>query len=94
MEESQTGVTVGYLAVLMGNLCLNDAVRAKVCERLPGRHIDMLAEQIREFVRYNERVDRESSQFEGSEEGRETWRNFTRRIMLVVERLEGLEGRG
>ncbi|PSN59866.1 hypothetical protein BS50DRAFT_220746 [Corynespora cassiicola Philippines] len=95
MEESQTGVTVGYLAVLMGNLCLNDAVRAKVCERLPGRHIDMLAEQIREFVRYNERVDRESSQFEGSEEGRETWRNFTRRIMLVFseackERVKGL----
>ena len=50
----------------------------------------VLVEKIREFIRYNERVDRETAQFEG-EEGRETWHNFTMRLQVVVERLEAAE---
>lgn len=90
MEESQSSVTVGYLSLLLGNLCLNDLVRYKVRSRLPGQKMDMLVESIKEFVRYNERVDRETTQFQG-EEGRETWRMFTMRLLLVVERLEKAE---
>ncbi len=90
MEESQSSVTVGYLSLLLGNLCLNDVVRYKVRSRLPGRKMDMLVESVKEFVRYNERVDRETKQFQG-EEGRETWRMFTMRLLLVVERLEKAE---
>ncbi|KAF2868391.1 wings apart-like protein regulation of heterochromatin-domain-containing protein [Massariosphaeria phaeospora] len=91
MHASQSSVTVGYLTVLLGNLCLNAAVRRKVRARLPGNGIALLVDKVREFVRYNERVDRESNQFEG-EEGRETWRNFTVRLMLVVEKLEKADG--
>ncbi|KAF2474363.1 uncharacterized protein BDR25DRAFT_216283 [Lindgomyces ingoldianus] len=91
MEESQSNVAIGYLAVLLGNLCLNDFVRYKVRSRLPGNKIDMLVDKVREFVQYNERVDNMTKgQFEG-DEGRETWQNFTMRLMLVAERLEQAE---
>lgn len=90
MEASQASVTIGYLTVLLGNLCLNDVVRQRVRSRLPGRTLGVLVEKIREFIRYNERVDRETAQFEG-EEGRETWHNFTMRLQVVVERLEAAE---
>ncbi|ORX91472.1 hypothetical protein BCR34DRAFT_608999 [Clohesyomyces aquaticus] len=91
MEESQSSVAIGYLAVLLGNLCLNGTVRREVCTRLPGQKIDMLVDKVREFAQYNERVDRMTrGQFEG-EEGRETWQNFTIRLMLVAERLEKVE---
>lgn len=87
MEESQSSVTIGYLSILLGNLCLNDTVRAKVQSRLPRNKIDILVQKVKEFVLYNQKVDRLAGQFEG-EEGRETLRNFTMRLMLVVERLE------
>jgi len=90
MEESQSSVTIGYLTVLLGNLCLNTAVRATVQPRLPGRKLDMLVQKVKEFVLYNQRVDRLTGQFEG-EEGEETLRNFTARLMRVVEGLEGIE---
>ena len=87
MEASQASVTIGYLTVLLGNLCLNNTVRNRVRSRLPGQSLELLVEKIREFVRYNERVDRETGQFQG-DEGRETWHNFTMRLQAVVERLE------
>jgi hypothetical protein len=87
MEESQSSVTVGYLSLLLGNLCLNELVRHKVRMHLPGQRLDMLVESVREFIRYNEEVDRKTTQFQG-DEGRETWRMFTMRLLLVVERLE------
>lgn len=87
MEESQTSVTIGYLTVLLGNLCLNEKVRNKVRARMPGNSIKMLVQKVKEFVLYNQRVDRLTGQFDG-EEGREAMRNFTVRLMLVVEKLE------
>jgi hypothetical protein len=91
MEESQSSVTIGYLTVLLGNLCLNASVRATIQARLPGGNIDMLVRKVREFVLYNQRVDRLTRQFE-SEEGEETLKNFTARLMRVVEGLERLGG--
>ncbi|KAF2012874.1 hypothetical protein BU24DRAFT_351973, partial [Aaosphaeria arxii CBS 175.79] len=90
MEASHANVTVGYLTVLLGNLCLNDHVRYKMRLRLPGQTVELLVEKIKEFVRYNERVDRENNDF-GGDEGRATWQNFTKRLLLVVERLEVAE---
>lgn len=87
MEESQSSVTIGYLTILLGNLCLNDEVRSKIRSRLPGQKNDMLVQKVREFIDYNQRVDRIAGQFEG-EEGRETVRRFTERLMRVVEGLE------
>ncbi|KAF2637840.1 hypothetical protein P280DRAFT_472000 [Massarina eburnea CBS 473.64] len=87
MEESQFIVPIGYLTILLGNLCLDTRVRQKVRNKLPDAKIDMLVQKIREFVAYNQRVDRLTGKFDGSE-GAETHRNFTHRLMLVVQRLE------
>lgn len=87
MEESHSSVAVGYLTVLLGNLCLNDSVRARIQAQLPDRQLNILVEMIREFVQYHEYAHRKAKQFEG-EEGQETWENYTARLMLVVEKLE------
>ncbi|CBY01039.1 hypothetical protein IAQ61_011935 [Plenodomus lingam] len=90
MEESQSNVPVGYLTVLLGNLCLNDSTRSKVCAQLPDQRLGVLITKIREFVQYHEHVDGKTEQYEGAE-GRETWQNYTARLMLVVEKLERTE---
>lgn len=87
MEESQSSVAVGYLSVLVGNLCLNESIKAKVRARLPGGELTTLVDKIKEFVRVHEHANRKAKQYEG-EEGQETWQNYTARIMLVVEQLE------
>ena len=58
---------------------------------LPGNKLDMLIQKTREFVLYNQKVDRIAGSFEGME-GEETHKNFTTRLMMVVERLEGAAG--
>ncbi|PVI02768.1 hypothetical protein DM02DRAFT_292955 [Periconia macrospinosa] len=91
MEESHFVVRIGYLTVLLGNLCLDHSIRQRVCELLPGNKLDMLIQKTREFVLYNQKVDRIAGRFEGFEGG-ETHKNFTARLMMVVERLEGAAG--
>ncbi|KAF1915329.1 wings apart-like protein regulation of heterochromatin-domain-containing protein, partial [Ampelomyces quisqualis] len=87
MEETQSSVAIGYLSVLVGNLCLNETTRNKVCAHLPGGHLDSLIDKIKEFVQVHEHANRRAKQYEG-EEGQETWQNYTARIMLVAEELE------
>lgn len=87
MEESHSGVAVGYLTVLLGNLCLNAPMRTKIRAQLPHQQLDILIDKIKEFVRFHEHVDRKAGRFEG-EEGQETWQNYTARLMLVVEKLQ------
>jgi hypothetical protein len=90
MEESQSSVAIGYLSVLVGNLCLNESIKTKVRAQLPDQELNTLVEKIKEFVRIHEHVNRKAKQYEG-EEGQETWQNYTARIMLVVEQLEKME---
>ncbi|KAH9872732.1 hypothetical protein J1614_005126 [Plenodomus biglobosus] len=90
MEESQSNVPVGYLTVLLGNLSLNRSIRSKVRAQLPEQRLGILITKIREFVQYHEHIDSKSTQYEGAE-GRETWQNYTARLMHVVERLEKTE---
>ncbi|OAG05766.1 uncharacterized protein CC84DRAFT_1186915 [Paraphaeosphaeria sporulosa] len=88
-EESHTLVPVGYLTIMLGNLCLNTRVRRKVTALLPGNNIDLLVRRVREFVAHNQRLDQVSGEFEGAQ-GARTLKNFTLRLMRVVERLEGV----
>ncbi|KAF2823627.1 hypothetical protein CC86DRAFT_354761 [Ophiobolus disseminans] len=87
MEESQTSVAVGYLSVLLGNMCLNRSVKTKVRAHLPSQQLTALIDKIKEFVHVHEHVNRKAKQFEG-EEGQATWQNYTSRIMMVVKQLE------
>lgn len=90
MEESQSSVAIGYLSVLLGNLCLNESIRTKIREQLPDGRLTALVDTIKEFVRVHEHANRKAKQYEG-EEGQETWQNYTARIMLVVEQLDMTE---
>ena len=90
MEESQSSVAVGYLAVLLGNLCLSKFIRSKIQARLPNQQLDILVDKIKEFVKFHERVDSKAKQFEG-DEGQEIWQNYTTRLMLVVKKLKEAE---
>ncbi|USP75832.1 hypothetical protein yc1106_03106 [Curvularia clavata] len=88
VEESHSGVAIGYLAVLLGNLCLNDFVRTKIRALLPDQQLTTLIDSIKEFVRVHEHVDKRKEDFEGAE-GQEALQSYTARLMLVVERLQG-----
>lgn len=87
MEESQSSVAVGYLSVLLGNMCLNTAMKRRIRTHLPDQELTTLVEKIKEFVSVHEHANRKAKQFEGAE-GQETWQNYTARIMLVVKQLE------
>ncbi|KAI4667810.1 uncharacterized protein J4E88_010061 [Alternaria novae-zelandiae] len=87
MEESHSGVAIGYLAVLLGNLSLNDQIRAKVRTLLPNKRLDTLVDSIKEFVRVHQHVDQKAGNLEGTE-GQEALQSYTARLMLVVERLQ------
>jgi hypothetical protein len=84
IEASQTNVAYGYLAVLLGNVCQNDKVRKLVEDKLPSGRLDPLIEAVEEFIRFNQKVDKEV--FEG-DEGNEVFVQFTDRLKAVVERL-------
>jgi hypothetical protein len=90
MQESQSSVAVGYLSVLLGNMCLNRSIKSKIRAQLPDQQLFTLVNKIKEFVQVHEHANRKSRQFDG-EEGQETWQNYTARIMLVVEQLERRE---
>lgn len=89
VEESEVGVVVGFLAVLLGMLCLNTAVRSRIQALLPNQRLHLLLQNMREFARIHEHVDKKTaSRFEGPE-GQETLNNYYVRIMHVVKKLEG-----
>ncbi|KAJ4987483.1 rheb small monomeric gtpase [Stagonosporopsis vannaccii] len=89
VEESEVGVVIGFLAVLLGMLCLNTTVRSQIQAQLPNQQLHLLLENMKQFARIHEHVDKKTaSRFEGSE-GQEALNNYYMRIMHVVEKLQG-----
>ncbi|KAF1933473.1 uncharacterized protein M421DRAFT_415812 [Didymella exigua CBS 183.55] len=89
VEESEVGVKINFLGVLLGMLCLNATVRSKVQVLLPGQQLKLLLQNMRVFARIHETVDEKTARrFEGAE-GQEALNNYYVRIMHVVEKLEG-----
>jgi hypothetical protein len=76
--------------VLLGNLCLNESVRAKIRAELPQERLDMVIDKIKEFIQVHKHADLGASQVEGVE-SQETWHNYTARLMRVVKNLEKVE---
>ncbi|KAG8623715.1 hypothetical protein KVT40_008691 [Elsinoe batatas] len=75
MEESRGNVAYGYLAVLLGNLCLNDKVKAVISRQMGG--LEGLIGAVEEFLGYHRRVD----------DGQEGWEGFTDRLGTVLTKL-------
>ncbi|OQO04725.1 hypothetical protein B0A48_09648 [Cryoendolithus antarcticus] len=84
--ESQANVALGYLAVMLANLCQDADVRGVIAEGLPGGTLAVLVAAMEEFVLHHEKVDGLS--FEGAE-GQEVWSVFTGRLQDVLGRLRG-----
>ncbi|KAH6622387.1 hypothetical protein C7974DRAFT_221440 [Boeremia exigua] len=88
VEESEVSVVIGFLAVLLGMLCLNTTVRSQIQGLFPDREIHHLLNNMKEFARIHEHVDKKTaSRFEGPE-GQEALNNYYLRIMHVVRKLE------
>jgi hypothetical protein len=89
VEESELGVVIGFLTVLLGNLCLNSTIRSKVCASLPEKQLNLLLDKLKEFARIHEHVDKKTANGFKGPEGQETLNNYYIRIMHVVKILEG-----
>ena len=83
--QSSTGVGYGYLAVFLGNLCMEPTVKTVIRSHLPDQDLGVLVRSIKEFGQFHQTVD--NSGFEG-EEGKEVWKTFTSRLMSVAEKIE------
>ncbi|KAI9797540.1 MAG: hypothetical protein M1833_005451 [Piccolia ochrophora] len=81
MEESHSNVAFGYLAVLLGNLCLDPGIRQQVRSRLPKATLRPLVSAIEEFLLYHRKVDDQRTQGEGGSEHRD---GFVKRLQGVV----------
>ncbi|KAF2765945.1 hypothetical protein EJ03DRAFT_193921 [Teratosphaeria nubilosa] len=91
LDASQTNVAFGYLAVMLANLCMDNDVREFICERLPGKNLDLLVSAVEEFVRHHQRVDALGLGMDGVE-GREVWGAFTEKLKAVLGRLKIVAG--
>ncbi|KAJ8118274.1 hypothetical protein OPT61_g715 [Boeremia exigua] len=91
VEESEISVVIGFLAVLLGMLCLNSNARTQIQALLPDQQLEVLLENMKQFARIHEHVDkRTANRFEGPE-GQEALNNYNVRIMHVVRTLESAE---
>ncbi|KAL1650581.1 hypothetical protein SLS61_005830 [Didymella pomorum] len=87
-EESEVGIKINFLGVLLGMLCLNTAVRSKIRALLPGEQLHLLLDNMRVFARIHETVDEKTAKRLEGPEGQEALNNYYVRIMHVVKKLE------
>nr|POE56592.1 hypothetical protein CFP56_33564 [Quercus suber] len=57
MEETNSNVAFGYLAILLANLCQASAPRHFIAAHLPGKTLQRLVVAVEEFVAFHEKVD-------------------------------------
>ncbi len=80
----------GYLAVLLGNLCLDGQVKQHVRSRLPGATLRPLSMAVSEFLHYHRKVDDQLQSSQGGEGGQGGADGFTERLQAVVDALDGV----
>ncbi|KAI9826845.1 MAG: hypothetical protein M1832_005784 [Thelocarpon impressellum] len=85
VEETHLNVAYGYLAVLLGNLCLHAGVKQHVRTKLPGGTLRSLSAAVREFLHYHMKVDDQLHASQGEESPQD---GFTERLQAVVDSLD------
>lgn len=63
-------MALGYLAMLLGILCLNSAVKAQVSARLPGGNLKQLVDAVEEFMQYHKQIDEQGHRVDGEEDAK------------------------
>ncbi|KAK3399006.1 hypothetical protein B0T20DRAFT_188717 [Sordaria brevicollis] len=56
-EKAQLNVALGYLAILLGYLCLREPIREKFISTHPKKSIQPLVDSLNEFIVYHQRVE-------------------------------------
>lgn len=75
--------------MLLGWLCLNPAIKARVSGRLPGKSLKQLLDAIDEFLQYHRRVDQGIIRDDGDDDARAS---FVCRLQSHVDDLQKAEG--
>jgi hypothetical protein len=87
MEEVESNIPFGYLAVLLGNLCKEDAIKSQVKDRLPSKSLNPLIDTISEFLKHHQTVE---NQTVNSDNGN-TQDSLIGKLRSVVRRLRSIE---
>ena len=74
--------------MLLGWLCLNPAIKARVSDRLPGNSLKQLLDAVEEFLRYHRRVDQVILRDDGEDDARDS---FVGRLQSHVDDLKKAE---
>ena len=77
------------MSVLLGWLCLNPAIKARISDRLPGNSLKQLLDAVEEFLRYHRRVDQAITRGDGEDEAKAS---FVGRLQSHVDDLKKTEG--
>ena len=75
--------------MLLGWLCLNPAIKARVSGRLPGNSLKQLLDAVEEFLRYHRRVDQVVLRGDGEDDARAS---FVGRLQSHVDDLKKADG--
>lgn len=94
LDQSRINVAYGYLAVLLGNLCVDESARQKIRDELPHGDLSGLKKAIEDFIRYHRQVDEmmevaEGRQTDGNGNASQkssdaSWKIFTQRLQVVL----------
>ena len=75
--------------MLLGWLCLDPAIKARVSDHLPGNSLKQLLDAVEEFLRYHRSVDQAIVGADGEDVARA---NFISRLQSHVNDLRKAEG--
>lgn len=75
--------------MLLGCLCLNPAIKARISGRLPGNSLKQLLDAVDEFLQYHRRVDQAIARGDGEDDARVS---FVGRVQSHVDDLKKAEG--
>lgn len=78
-------MAVGYLAVLLCYLGLDQAARYRISSRLLGGNLELLVAVVKEFLQYHRQIDFEPPQSNGEVEVKAS---IVTRVQTVLETLE------
>lgn len=78
--------------MLLGWLCLNPAIKARISGRLPGNSLKQLLDAVDEFLQYHRRVDQAIYRGEGEDDAKASSVGRLQSHVDDLKKAEGLSG--
>ncbi|RPB05803.1 hypothetical protein L873DRAFT_545599 [Choiromyces venosus 120613-1] len=88
LEESQSNVGFGYLAILLGNLCQDTEIRIAIRNQLPNKSLNILYDSMEVFIAHHRKVDELKDENDIFYQMGDIHCAFTERLERVVRRLK------